>query len=148
MRVASALLTLPLAALLLAGCGVDPAAERRDLVLGISEAAKAGDEDAVRAQVDALLELVERQVADEELTADEADRLRALAARVRIGADLLDEELQARRKAEADAERLQRERDEAQRLLEEERRKAEEARGKGEKDGDGDKGEGKGDKDD
>ena len=145
MRVASALL---LAVLLLAGCGVDPAAERRELVLGITEAANAGDEDGVRTQVDALLKLLDRQVADDELPADEADRLRALAATVRTGADVLDEELQAQRKAEADAERLQRERDEAQRLLEEERRKAEEAKGKGEKDGDGDKGDGKGDKDD
>lgn len=145
MRAPSALLSLPLAALLLAGCGVDPAAERRELVLGITESANAGDEDGVREQADALLQLLERQVGDEELTAEQADRLRALAEEVAAGADVLDEELQARLKAEADAARAQQERDEAQRLLEEERRKAEEAA----KGGKGDKGDGgKGDKDD
>lgn len=138
MRPARALLPLPLAALLLTACGVDPAAERRELVHGITVSANAGDEDGVRAQVESLLQLVERQVADEELSAEQADRLRALVERVRTGADVLDEELQARLKAEADAERLQQERDEAQRLLEEERRKAEEDRGKGRGNGDKD----------
>lgn len=140
MTAGRALLSLPLAALLLTACSVDPAAERREIVLGITEAANAGDEDGVRAQAESLLQLVERQVADEELSAEQADRLRALAEKVRTGADVLDEELQARLKAEADAERLQREADEAQRLLEEERRKAEESKGKGDK-GDGDKGD-------
>lgn len=135
-----ALLSLPLAALLLTACGVDPAAERRELVQGITEAANAGDEAGLRAQADSLLQLLERQVADDELPAEEADRLRALAAKVKAGADLLDEELQARLQAEADAERAQQRADEAQRLLEEERRKAEEGKGKGDKD-DGDKDE-------
>lgn len=130
MKAARALLPLPLAALLLAGCGVDPAAERRELVLGITESANAGDEDGVRAQAGSLLQLVDRQLADGELTAEQADRLQALAERVRAGADLLDEELQARLEAEAEAERAQREADEARRQLEEERRKGED-RGKG-----------------
>lgn len=142
MTAGRALLSLPLAALLLTACSVDPAAERRELVLGITESANAGDEDGVRAQAESLRQLVERQVADEELTAEQADRLRALVEKVRTGADLLDEELQARLQAEADAERLQQERDEAERLLEEERRKAEESKGKGDGDkGDGDKDE-------
>ena len=142
MTTARALLPLPLAALLLTACGVDPAAERRDLVLGITDAANAGDEDGVRAQATSLLQLLERQVADEELPAAEAERLGALVERVQAGADVLDEELQARLQAEADAERLQREADEAKRLLEEERRKADEGKGKGGKDdGDGDKDE-------
>ncbi|TBR17039.1 MAG: hypothetical protein EPO57_09530, partial [Chitinophagaceae bacterium] len=72
------LLALPVAALLLTGCSVDPGAERREVVLGITEAANAGDEDGVRAQAESLLQLVERQVTDEELSAEQADRLRAL----------------------------------------------------------------------
>lgn len=138
MTAGRALLTLPLAALLLMSCSVDPAAERREIVLGITQSANAGDEDGVRAQTESLRQLVERQVADGELSAEQADRLRALVEKVRAGADLLDEELQARLKAEADAKRLQQERDEAERLLEEERRKAEEGRGKGRGNGDKD----------
>lgn len=139
MSTPGALLALPLAALLLTSCGVDPAAERRELVLGITESANDSDEAGVRAQVDALLQLVERQVADDEIPAEEADRLRALAEKVRTGADVLDEDLQARLKAEADAERAQKEAEEAQRLLEEERGKAEEGRGRGEGKGNSDK---------
>ena len=138
MRPAGVLL---LAALLLSACGVDPAAERRDLVLGITEAANEGDEDGVRTQVDSLLELLDRQVADDELPAEDADRLRALAAKVRTGADVLDEELQARLKAEADAEQARKDAEEAQRLLEEERKKAEEGKGAGKGKGDDDEGD-------
>ena len=126
---------LLLAVLLLAGCGVDPAAERRELVLGITEAANASDEDAVRSQVERLLQLLDRQVADDELSAEDADRLRDLAVKVAAGADLLDEELQAKVR---EAEQARREAEEAQRLLEEERRKAEETgkprKGEGNKD--------------
>ena len=149
-----ALIGLPLAALLVAGCASsDPVAERREVVATLTEAANTGDADAVRRHADGLLELLERQLEGEQVDAAEAERLTALAQSVRTNADAIDEDLQQRLKAEADAEAARKELEEAQRRLEEERRKAEEAaktaeeeKGKGE--GEGDKGEGKGDKDD
>lgn len=140
------LVLLPLAAVLLAGCGTDPADERRAHVADITEAANSGDEHGVRSGADALLRTVVAQLERAEVSQEEADRLTALAESVRRGADVIDEDLLERRRAEAEAEAARRAAEEAQKRLEEERRRAEEERDK-----DGGKGEGKGkdeDKDD
>ena len=158
MRPARAVLALAVAASLLVACGQDdaPVADRRDVVAALTEAANAGDAGGVRRQADRLVELVQAQLEAGEVDAGEAERLSALAAEVRTGADLIDVELQRRLEAEAQARAAREELEEAQRRLEEERRKAEEAAetadddkdkddGKGE-DGEGDKkGEGKDD---
>ena len=145
MSPARALLVLPLLAALLAGCGADPVAERRDAVAAVMEAANDGDADGVRDAADALLATVADQVERQELAGDEAQRLTALAQAVRSGADVIDEDLLERRRAEAEAEAARKELEEAQKRLEEERRKAEEAARQAEQDKG--KGEGKGDKD-
>lgn len=146
---AQALLGLPLALLLVAGCAsADPAAERREVVATLTEAANSGDADAVRRHADGLLELIERQLADDEVDAEEAERLTALAQSVRAGADAVDEDLQRRLEAEAEAEAARKQLEEAQRRLEEERRKAEEAAKRAEEGkGEGDKDEEKKDED-
>lgn len=144
-------LALALSVSLLVGCGSgeDPAGERREVVATLTEAANAGDAGGVRRHAERLVELVEEQLAGEQVDAGEAERLIALAASVREGADAIDEDLQARLKAEADAEAARKELEATQARLEQERRAAEEAaekdgKGKGDKDED----EEKGDKDD
>lgn len=147
MSPARALVALPLAAALLAGCGADPAAERRDLVAELTQAANDGDADAVREHAEALVQVVADQREREELSAEQADRLIALAESVRKHADVVDADLQARLEAEAEAEAARKALEETQRRLEVERRKAEEAARQAEEDrkkdeGKGDDGEG------
>ena len=97
MTAAQALVGLPLAALLLVGCtGTDPAAERREVVATLTEAANTGDAGGVRRHADRLVELVRQQLAGEQVDAAEAERLTALAESVRRGADAIDVELQQR----------------------------------------------------
>ncbi len=143
---ARALLVLPLLAGLVAGCGASPDDERREAVAALTEAANDGDASAVRSQADALLETVAAQLDRGELTAEQASRLTALAEAVRAGADVIDQDLLERRKAEADAEQARRQLEEARKRLDEERRKAEEAARQAEEDKG--KGEGKDEKDD
>lgn len=126
---------------LLAGCGTDPADVVRDDVRALTEAANEGDADAVRDRADVLLSTVARQREAEQLTAEQADRLIALAQAVRKGADVIDAGLIERRRVEAEAaaKAAAAKLAEAKAQLEEERRKAEEAARE-----DDDKGEGKG----
>lgn len=146
-RLALRLVAAPLAVMLLAGCaGADPAQDRRAVVAELTDAANERDADAVRQHAERLVALVEQQLADDAINAEDAERLTALAASVRSGADLVDEDLQSRLEAEAEAEAARKELEEAQRQLEEERRKAEERKGEDEKKGD--EGKGEGDKDD
>lgn len=149
MSPARALVALPLAAALLAGCGADAAAERRELVAELTQAANDRDADAVRERAEALVQVVADQREREELSPEQADRLIALAESVRRNADVVDADLQARLEAEAEAEAARKALEETQRRLEEERRRAEEDRKKDEdKDGEGEgdkKGEGKDD---
>ena len=132
--------------LLLAGCGggTDPADVRRADVAAMTAAANDGDADALRQHADALLATVAAQLEAQEVPADEAERLTALAQSVRAGADAIDADLLERQRAEAEAEAARQELAEAERRLEEERARAEEAARQAE---DG-KGDGKGDKDD
>ncbi len=136
-----ALLALPVALVLLAGCGTDPADVVRDDVRALTEAANDGDADAVRDRVDALLTTVAEQRTAEELTAEQAAQLIALAQKVRKGADVIDNDLleQRRRAAEAAAKAAAAKLAEAKAQLEEERRRAEEAARE-----DSERGEGKG----
>lgn len=154
MRSARAVLALGAAVVLVSGCSgsVDPAAERREVVATLTEAANDGDAGGVRRHADRLVELVEQQLAGEQVDPAQAERLTALALSVRAGADAIDVDLQQRLEAEADAEQARKELEETQRRLEEERRKAEEAarqaeQGK-EKDKDDGNGDGEGDKKD
>lgn len=151
MTAPQALLALPLLAALVVGCGgTDPVAERREVVATVTDAANTRDADALRRAADRLVQLVEQQLAAEELPADEAERLRVLAQTVHERADLVDEELQRRLQAEAEAEQARRQLEETQRLLEQERSQAEEAARQAEQSREergGDEGKGKGDKD-
>ena len=149
MSPARALVALPLAAALLAGCGTDPAAERRDLVAELTQAANDGDAEAVRERAAALVQVVADQREREELSGEQAARLTALAESVRENADVVDADLQARLEAEAQAEAARKALEETQRRLEEERRKAEEAARQAEEDRKRDEGKGdEGDKKD
>ncbi len=111
------------AGVLLAGCGTgaDPAAERRADVAALTAAANDGDAEGVRRGAEALLATVAAQLEAEEVTADEAERLTALAESVRARADLIDTDLIERQRAEAEAEQAREELAEAERRLEEER---------------------------
>jgi hypothetical protein len=142
---ARAVAVLVAAAVLVSGCSGadDPAAERRAVVATLTEAANAGDAGGVRRHADRLVEVVRSQLADEQVEPEEAERLTALAAAVRVSADAIDVDLQQRLEAEAEAEAARKELEQTQRRLEEERRKAEEAANKAEQER---KGEGKGDK--
>lgn len=117
-----------LAGSLLVGCGggTDPAELRRTDVAAMTAAANDGDADAVRRHADALLATVTAQLEAQEVTADEAARLTALAESVRSGADLIDVDLLERQRAEAEAEAARQELAEAERRLEAERAAAEE----------------------
>lgn len=144
---AGRLLAVPLSAVLLAGCAADPADDRRAQVAAVTEAANAGDADRLREEADRLIAMVADSA---DLPDDRADRLRALAASVRTGADVIDAELLEQRRREAEAEAAaaaerQRLEEERQRLeaereqLEADRAKAEQDRkGKGKKDDDED----------
>lgn len=128
---------------LLVGCGVDRAAERRELVAELTQAVNERDADRVREQAQTLMIVVTDHHEKGELSAEQAERLTLLAQKVEQGADLIDEQLQARLKAEADAAAATKKLEEAQRQLEQERREAEDRqddddKGKGKKDGDGD----------
>ncbi len=137
MRLLRAVPALPLAALLLTGCGADPAADRREQVAALTEAANAGDADSVRARADTLMETVAGQVERQELAADTAERVIALAQAVRAGADVIDDELLEQRRVEAETE-AERQRLEAERQqLEEDQAKAEQERQKAEERGKG-----------
>lgn len=136
------LVVLPLAAALLAGCGSDPADERRAEVVALTEAANDRDADAVRDRADALLTTVQAQRERDQISAQEADRLIALAQSVRSSADVIDEDLLERRRAEAEAEAAKQQLEQTRKQLEEERKKAEEAARKAAEDAG--KGKGKG----
>jgi chromosome segregation ATPase len=125
---AQAALALAASVGLLTGCAADPGAERREQVAVLTEAANAGDAGRVRDRADALLEILDQQVQRQELPEEEADRLRALAREVRSGADVLDEDLLERRRAEAEMEAERQRLDAERRQLEEERRKADQER--------------------
>lgn len=159
MSPARAVLVLTAVAVIGTACSgaEDPVAERRGVVATLTEAANHRDAGGVRRQADRLVELVQSQLAAEQVDAAEAERLTALARSVREGADAIDVDLQQRLEAEAEAEAARKELEEAQRRLEEERRRAEEAAKQAEeeqkkdeeqKGEDDKKGEGKGDKDD
>ncbi len=121
------LLALPVALALLSGCGSDPADVLRADVRALTEAANAGDADAVRDRADALLSTVDAQREADEIGDREAERLIALAQSVRTHADVVDEDLLERRRAEAEAAAAAEQLARANKQLEEERRKAEEA---------------------
>lgn len=125
------LLVLPLATALLVGCAADPADERRDAVASLTEAANARDAARLRTEAEALLELLDAQRASQDLAGDEAERLRGLVEAVLSGADVIDEDLIERRRAEAEAEAARLQLEEAQRQLEEEREKSDEDEDKG-----------------
>jgi len=133
---------------LLAACGggTDPADVRRADVAAMTAAANDGDADGVRRHADALLATVAVQLEAQHVTADEAERLTALAESVRASADLIDDDLLERQRAEAEAEQARQELAEAERRLEEERARAEEAARQAEADREAD--EDKGPKDD
>ena len=143
MRSPHAWAVVPVAALLLTGCAADPADDRRALVAAVTEAANAGDADRLRDEADQLVETVTAQQERQDVSAEEASRLIALAQSVRDNADVIDAELLEQRRREAEAEaaaeaerkRLEEERQrlEADRKqLEEDRKKAEEERKKAE----------------
>lgn len=140
------LLALPLTAALVVGCGSDPADEVRDDVAALTAAANARDAAAVRQRADELVATITAQREREQIPAEEADRLIALAQSVRTGADVVDEQLLERRRVEAETEAAKQQLEQARRQLEEERRKAEEA-ARGASGGDG-KGKGKDDEKD
>jgi hypothetical protein len=125
---AQAALALAASVGLLTGCAADPGAERREQVAALTEAANAGDAGRVRDRTDALLEILDQQVRRQELPEEEADRLRVLAREVRSGADLLDEDLLERRRAEAEMEAERQRLDAERRQLEEDRRQADQER--------------------
>lgn len=141
------LLALPVVLVLLSGCGSDPAAAVRADVAALTEAANDGDAAAVRDRADVLMSTVDAQRQADEISAEEAERLIALAQSVRTGADVIDAELIERRRAEAEAEAAAaaKQLEEARKQLEEERRKAEEAaREAAEQRDDDEKGRGRG----
>jgi colicin import membrane protein len=125
---AQAALALAASVGLLTGCAADPGAERREQVAALTEAANAGDAGRVRDRADALLEILDQQAQRQELPKEEADRLRVLTREVRSGADLLDEDLLERRRAEAEMEAERQRLDAERQRLEEDRRQAEQER--------------------
>lgn len=133
-------MTTRLPALLVAGfllvscAGTDPAEVRRAEVAEMTAAANDGDADAVRRHADALLAMVAGQLEAKDVSADQAERLTALAQSVRGGADLVDADLLERQRAEAEAEQARQELAEAERRLEEERARADEAARQAEED--------------
>jgi outer membrane murein-binding lipoprotein Lpp len=78
-----------LAALLLAGCASSPQADLNRALTTVTERANAQDSAGLRAAVDDLIALVNRQ-SGSDLPLDEADRIRADAQRVLASAALLD----------------------------------------------------------
>ncbi len=84
-----ALLALPLAVLLLAGCAANPRTDVRDLVADLIAAANDGDAAAVRSAADALIAEVESQRT--ELGETEANALLDLARQVQADAGLLEQ---------------------------------------------------------
>lgn len=125
------ILLLPIALLLLTGCGSDPADAVRADVAALTEAANAQDADLVRDRAEALMSTVAAQREADQISADEAERLAALAKSVRTNADVVDADLIERRRIEAEAEATAKQLEEAKKQLEEERKKAEEAAKKG-----------------
>ena len=84
-------LLAPALALVLTACaGGDPVAERREAVADVTDAANAGDADALREAVEDLLSVLRAQVASRELDRAEADRLRLIAERIVANADLVE----------------------------------------------------------
>jgi len=140
---------LLLAGALLVGCGgTDPADVRRADVAAMTAAANDGDADALRRHAGALAATVAAQLEAQDVTADEAERLTALAQSVRASADLIDADLLERQRAEAEAEQARQELAEAERRLEEERARAEEAARQAEADRAAEQDKGKDDKGD
>lgn len=127
MTVARGLVALPLTALLLAGCGTDPADERAAAVARLTEAANARDADGVRTRAQQLAAMLAAQRESGALPAADGDRLLALVERIRVGADMIDEALLERQRVEAERRKLEQER---QRLADE-RKRAEQRNGKG-----------------
>ena len=72
------LLVLPVALLVLSGCASSPETEVRDGVNAVLAAANDEDPDAVRTAVDELLTTLREQVGSGDLTAAEAEPVRAL----------------------------------------------------------------------
>lgn len=100
-----------LAALLAAGCGgqASPAQELADRVDAVTREANDRDADGLRDAALSLADTVSAQRDDGALSADRAKQLLTLAATLRERADLLDPEVQARLKAEQEAERARQE---------------------------------------
>ena len=126
-RPVAGVLPVLVAALLLAGCAASPADARRDSVAALTVAANDRDAEAVRQRADALVVLVRDQLAEQEVPADEAERLVALAESVRAGADAIDPEMIERRRAEQEAEQARQALEQAERELAEQRAAAEQA---------------------
>lgn len=83
---------LPVAALVLTGCSAEPQAQVRADVEAITLAANDRDADAVREEIEDLLATLRAQVANNEIARAEADRIRAIVARIRESAALLEPE--------------------------------------------------------
>lgn len=133
--VARAVGTALAAVLLLSGCAGDVRGDLRALVGDVTVSANAGDADAVRRGVSQLLARLEDAVRGGDVTPAEAEVIRDRALAVQAAADLIDEDLIARReaeraaeqaRAELEAERKAAEEAERQRMLEEQRRAQEE----------------------
>lgn len=86
-----ALVALPLAAVVLAGCAADPRVELRDLVEDVTAAANDRDAAGLRRAVDALIAEVEKQRRDGVLGPTEASRLLDLARQVGDDAKLIEQ---------------------------------------------------------
>lgn len=137
---------LPLALVLLAGCGSAPEADLRARAEAAIEAANERDADAVRRHAQSLEQAVADLADAGELTDERARTLAALAASLQTSADVIDQDLLEQRRREAEAERLEQERArlEAERQqLEEDRRRAEAER-EDKRDEEEGKGKGKG----
>lgn len=102
-----------LTALLVTGCGgqASPERELADQVDAVTREANDRDADGLRDATSSLSDTVSAQREDGTLSAERAQRLLTLAATLRERADVLDPEVQARLKAEQEAERARQEAD-------------------------------------
>ena len=126
-------LLLPVALVVITGCGSDPAGELRNDVAAVTEAANVRDADRVRDRAGALLATIEAQADRGVLEPDRAAQLTEMARAVQAGADAIDEDLIELRRLEAEAEaerqRIEQEREQVEQEraeLEAERKQAEE----------------------
>lgn len=91
MRVRTALASLAVGGLLLAGCAASPEAELNQALTTVTERANDRDADGLRDAADELARVVSRQSGNG-LTAGRVKTLLALVAKVKADADLIEEE--------------------------------------------------------